>query len=69
MASVAVFIVVLDVLKYGFGIDPVSKEMKQKKLMNKKRKKGKRPILVIRYLYVHTSITPPTATVEIRTVA
>ena len=50
MVLVAALIVTMDVLKYGFGIDPVKDEQQKKK-----KAKGKRTIMVIRYLYVHSS--------------
>lgn len=62
MASVALFIIIMDVLKYGFGIDPVNREQKRKKMPSKKKRKT---IIVVRYIYVHT---PPTSA-EIQTIA
>ena len=53
MVSVAVVVVTMDVLKYGFGIDPAKEELE--KQQQKKKAKGKRTIMVIRYLYVHSS--------------
>ena len=52
MASVAVVVVTMDVLKYGLGIDPAKEELD--KMKKKKKAKGKRTIMVIRYLYVHS---------------
>ena len=52
MVTVALLIVTLDVLKYGFGIDPAKEEFERmwKKKMKLKRKT---PVVAIRYLYVH----------------
>ena len=63
MASVASFIIVMDVLKYGFGIDLVNKERKRKKVPSKKKTKT---IIVVRYIYVHT---PPTSSAAVQTIA
>ncbi len=50
MMMVAMFIIVLDVLKYGFNIDPAHEE-------KKKTRKRKAPSIV-RYVYVHTPTVP-----------
>lgn len=55
--SVATLIVTMDVLKYAFGIDPAKEEL-EKSQKKKKKVKGKRTIMVIRYLYVHFSSSP-----------
>ena len=60
--SVAALIVTMDVFKYALGIDPAKEELEksqQKKKKKKKKVKGKRTIMVIRYLYVHSSSQPP----------
>ena len=52
MVSVATFIVVMDILKYCFGIDPVEGE--RERIRRKKRaKKRKRPVIQ-RFVYVNT---------------
>ena len=48
---VAIFIVVLDVLKYVFGIDPVREELDRLEQM-KLAKRRHRPIL-LRFIYVN----------------
>ena len=53
MISVAVLVVTMDVLKYAFGIDPVKEELDKQQQM--KKVKEKRTVMVIRYLYVHSS--------------
>jgi hypothetical protein len=56
-SSVIGFIVIMDVLKYGFGIDPVHDE--RERLRRKRRAtKIKRPVIV-KYTYVNAP-TPPT---------
>ena len=55
MVTVAVLVVTMDVLKYGFGIDPAKEELDKMQKKKKKKAKGKRTIMVIRYLYVHSS--------------
>ena len=52
--SVAALIVTMDVFKYVFGIYPAKEELEILK-EKKKKVKGKRTIMVIRYLYVHSS--------------
>jgi hypothetical protein len=58
MFSVPVLVAATDVLKYGFASDPAKQELEKKK-KKKMMMNGKRTIMVIRYLYVHSS-TPPT---------
>ncbi|UJR18357.1 hypothetical protein I4U23_005260 [Adineta vaga] len=51
MITVALFIIIMDILKYGFGIDPVAEERKrirQEKLMVKRRKH-----IIQRFVYVN----------------
>ena len=50
MVSVAIFIIVMDILKYGFGIDPVHEE--REKLRHEKRMKQRR-VWTYRYIYVN----------------
>jgi hypothetical protein len=50
MASVAMFIVIMDVLKYCFGIDPVHKERERRR--RKKRGKKLKPVIQ-RFTYVN----------------
>ena len=58
MITVAMFIIILDVLKYFFGIDPVGDELKRIEQKNKIKKK---PPVIIRYIYVNA---PPTQSSE-----
>ncbi len=46
------FIVIMDVLKYFFGIDSVGKELEQINEKNKLKQKKKPPV-IIRYIYVN----------------
>jgi hypothetical protein len=50
--SAAMFIVIMDVLKYFFGIDSVGKELEQINEKNKLKQKKKPPV-IIRYIYVN----------------
>jgi hypothetical protein len=51
MVCVVALIVTMDVMRYAFGIHPPKQQLKQ-------IKKKKRTIMVIRYLYVHSSSSP-----------
>jgi hypothetical protein len=56
MISVAMFVFIMDVLKYYFGIDPVDsvrKELQSKK--EKKHVKNNKPGIIIRFHYVNAS--------------
>jgi hypothetical protein len=57
MVSVVMFIVILDILKYFFGIDPICKEFKRIKRKIKTKKK-KHPI-IIRFTYVDAPSAQP----------
>ena len=58
ITSVLLFIVVLDVLKYCFGIDPMKKTLQTKKYKKKaKKKKKKKPSVAIRFVYVNAPST------------
>jgi hypothetical protein len=50
IASVAMFIVIMDILKYCFGIDPVHEE--RERLQRKKRGKKRKPVIQ-RFAYVN----------------
>ena len=49
---VAIFIVTLDVLKYGFGIDPAREDLERL------RKKKVKPRIIFRFIYVHSTANP-----------
>ena len=51
IVGVAIFVVVLDILKYCFGIDPVHRKRQKKK--SRQRKKRKKPVEIIRFKYIH----------------
>lgn len=51
MCSVMLFVIVMDVLKYCFGIDPVE-EVREEMRQEKARKQGRKRV-VIHYKYVH----------------
>jgi hypothetical protein len=61
MLCVLIFIAVLDVLKYCFGIDLAKNKLKQKKY--KKQRKKNKPGIPVRYIYVHA---PPKQSSENR---
>jgi hypothetical protein len=57
MISVAMFVFIMDVLKYYFGIDPVAsmrQELESKK--GKKHTKPKKPATIMRFRYVNASV-------------
>ena len=61
MASVAIFVVVMDILKYCFGIDPVEEE--RERMRQEKRAQKRKPVIQ-RFTYVHAEpSTENTATV------
>ena len=51
MITVATFVVIMDILKYCFGIDPVADE-REKLRREKNAKKRKRPVIQ-RFIYVN----------------
>lgn len=61
---VAIFIIIMDLLKYCFDIDPVRKELKQ--IQRKKQvKRTKHPPVTIRFKYVDAPVPQKTvSTVE-----
>ena len=57
ISMVVGFIVIMDLLKYGFGIDPVREE-RQRLLQEKPVKKRRPPPVIQRFIYVHRPPTP-----------
>jgi hypothetical protein len=55
MVTAVMFIVIMDVLKYGFGIDPVEKE--RERIRRKKMEKKRKPVIQ-RFIYVNA---PPSS--------
>jgi hypothetical protein len=53
MISAAIFIIIMDVLKYYFDIDPVHND--RERIRRKKRKRKPKPPIVLRYIYVNAS--------------
>ena len=53
MTSVAMFIVIMDILKYCFGIDPVENE-RERMRREKDARRRKRPVIE-RFTYVNES--------------
>ena len=54
MVSVAVFVVVMDILKYCFDIDPVDAE--RERIRRKKRAKKRKPPVIQRFTYVNAPL-------------
>ena len=50
MGAVVTFVVVMDILKYGFGIDPVEEE--REKMRQERRAKKRKPVIQ-RFVYVN----------------
>ena len=63
MASVAMFIVIMDILKYCFGIDPTREELERYR-----RAKKRKPV-VQRFIYVNAFPTAPSSEKRISTIA
>ena len=60
--GVGIFVVTMDVLQYGFGVDPVGPL--RKKPQPKKPKKRNKPVTIIRYIYVHGPIEQSSQTIN-----
>lgn len=56
LVIVAMFIVIMDILKYGFGIDPVREE--RERLRRSKRSIPKRKPVIERPVYVNAPAEP-----------
>jgi hypothetical protein len=54
MTTVAIFVVIMDVLKYWFGIDPARKETRQ--IKRKKQVKIRKNPVMMRFIYVHSTV-------------
>jgi hypothetical protein len=62
MVCVAMFVIIMDILKYCFGIDLVSEE--RERIRQKQRaKKRKRPVIQ-RFVYVNAPSEQPVSTIE-----
>ena len=62
MAAVVLFIVTMDVLTYGFGIDPVHDQEKMRRLQEKRLNKKKVKFdarIAVRVVYVNAPIVAP----------
>jgi hypothetical protein len=57
LISVAMFIVIMDILKYCFGIDPVHEE--RQRIRRKKQAKKRKPVIQ-RFVYVNAPSEQPT---------
>jgi len=56
MVSVAMFVIVMDILKYGFGIDPVESERRIMRRERQAAKRRRRPVIQ-RFVYVNSPST------------
>ncbi len=54
LISVAMFVIIMDILRYCFGIDPIRREIKQKKKTKKKQLKKNASSIPVRFIYVNT---------------
>ena len=61
MSTVIMFVIIMDILKYCFGIDPVREELEQ--IQREKRARKRKPIIQ-RFVYVNA----PASTTEETTV-
>ena len=53
IASVAMFVVIMDILKYCFGIDPVEEE--RERMRREKQARKRKPLVIQRFTYVNES--------------
>ena len=58
LISAAMFIVIMDILKYCFGIDPVYEE--RERIRRKKQAKKRKPVIQ-RFVYVNPPASSPSA--------
>ena len=56
ISTVVTFVIVMDALKYGLGIDPVERERERGR--QEKQAKRRRPPVIEQFIYVHKSPTP-----------
>ncbi len=56
LTSVVAFIVIMDILKYCFGIDPTREELQR---IRRKRQAKKRKPVIQRFVYVNAPVVPP----------
>jgi hypothetical protein len=63
MCSVAMFVIIMDILKYCFGIDLTRKELEE--VRRKKRAKKRKPVIQ-RFVYVNGPLSSeqPISTIE-----
>ena len=66
LICVAAFVIIMDILKYCFGIDPVEEE--RERMRREKRAKKHRPV-VQRFTYVSAPTDPSTPPRRLSTIA
>jgi hypothetical protein len=57
MITVAMFIFIMDILKYCFGIDPTREDLER--IRRKKQLKKRKPPVILRFIYVNPSMSAP----------
>jgi hypothetical protein len=62
MTTVATFVIIMDILKYCFGIDPVHEE--RERIRREKRAKKRKPVIQ-RFVYVNA---PPATEKQVSTI-
>lgn len=62
--SAVMFIIIMDILKYYFGIDPVRKDLEE--IRRKKRAKNRKPVIQ-RFVYVNAPSENPSSIVTTAT--
>jgi hypothetical protein len=65
LISVLVFVITLDVLKYGFHIDPAEDIQRRKWRKGIQKKQKKPPPVIKRFKYVNKPSAPPESSVDI----
>jgi hypothetical protein len=63
MTTVAMFVIIMDILKYCFGIDPVHEE--RERIRREKRAKKRKPVIQ-RFVYINA---PPASEEQVVTTA
>jgi hypothetical protein len=55
LSAVALFFIIMDVLKYCFGVDPIRKEIEK---IRQKKPTKRRPQIALRFIYIDAPPTP-----------
>lgn len=65
LITVAIFIIIMDILKYCFGIDPTREELER--IRRKKQVKNRKPVIE-RFIYVNAPLVVPSSEEPISTI-